>query len=135
MIESWEKCEQVSHTEMYRFFHGLKCTAGSIGLMEWSNVAEDLTHLYHQQDESHVSESLRKTAIEEMKKLIIPDDKLLADAEVASSIEKKFFMLLIDQDIDFVTLVKETMEKEGINVLLLRQRKKDGNVFAIQPNL
>ncbi|MDX1770167.1 MAG: diguanylate cyclase [Planococcaceae bacterium] len=135
MVESWEKCEQVSHTEMYRFFHGLKGTAGSIGLMEWSNVAEDLTHLYHHQDESHVSDFLRVTAIEEMKKLIVPDDKLLADAEVASSSEKKFFMLLIDQDIDFVTLVKETMEKEGINVLIAPTAKKGMEMFfTLQPN-
>lgn len=134
-ISLWENSQQLSHEEIYRFFHSLKGTSGTVGLHEWSKVAEQLVDLYDQTNKETVSSELRKIALDGLKSLLIQDERLLAQAEVASTLEKKYFVLIIDDDIAFVNLIKETLEQVGITVLIASTAKKGLEMFfTLQPN-
>ena len=63
-ISLWENSQQLSHEEIYRFFHSLKGTSGTVGLHEWSKVAEQLVDLYDQTNKETVSSVLRKIALD-----------------------------------------------------------------------
>ncbi len=134
-IVLWEKHDQLSHKDMFLFFHSLKGTAGTVGLHEWSIKAERLIHLFEQTNEAIVPSLLKDMVLHELKSLLIMDEQKLGLAEVASTGEKKYIVLIIDNDIEFVSLVKETLEKEDISVLVAPTAKKGLEIFfTFQPN-
>ncbi|WP_017378857.1 diguanylate cyclase [Paenisporosarcina sp. TG-14] len=132
----WESQEQLSNKDMFQFFHSLKGTAGTVGLHEWSEIAGKLLYLFEETSEDLVSSKLRNTALQKMKNLLIEDEQLVAHSEVVSTLlEEKYFVLIIDNDIEFVRLVKDTLETENIGVLIAPTAKKGLEMFfTLQPN-
>ncbi|RXT06276.1 response regulator [Ammoniphilus sp. CFH 90114] len=114
--------DAVEETELYRFLHTVKGTAGTIGLSEWSEVAEKL--------ESKVNKDSTETWDKsKTKNLLLP---FIILSTTYDSFKKEDFLddshqlarnqeglvLIIDDDTTLLTYLKDTLERENIMTVI-----------------
>ncbi|MDX1807160.1 MAG: response regulator, partial [Paenisporosarcina sp.] len=134
-ILQWENQQQITQDEMYRFFHGIKGTAGSIGLSTWSLVADKQLDHFHQHSQDAVSQSLKASALQSISNLLMEDEQIVTKSQMSATLDKNYVILIIDDDIIFVSNLKEILENEGITVFVAPTAKKGLELFfTLQPN-
>ncbi|MFD1861489.1 diguanylate cyclase [Planococcus chinensis] len=137
-FSKWHAQQHVQEREVYRFLHTMKGTAGTIGLMELSefcgtqlaSFAEDSTALLPVQSLEHFMATL--TAF------FTPEEPA-AEAAPSSPEDasgKKSFVLVIDADAAFAASIKESLEQQGIPVVIALDGKKGMEFFyTLQPQM
>jgi two-component system cell cycle response regulator len=137
-INAWSGQDLVEEQEIYRFFHNLKGTSGTIGLLEIEKFSEEKEKIF---SEKSTKAFLRK----EWSKHLLPLTHLLpyVDLENKSSettalnesaaldnpdnIQKR--VLVIDDDVHFVTYVKEVLEKQNYPVSIALNAERGLKLF------
>ena len=135
-LSRWSKENEVSVKEVYRFLHSIKGTAASIDLPEWSEVASHLLDKIDENDSSY----WRIEAVTKLLSAIInlsnqqQNDILLpsCDKEIPSDGEKEKLVLLIEDDISMLTILKSALEEAGLMVLVAMDAEKGINIFYDQ---
>ncbi|WP_138751265.1 GGDEF domain-containing response regulator [Paenibacillus sinopodophylli] len=127
-IEEWTLQEIVEEHELHRFFHNLKGTSGTIGLMEMERFSASKESLF-------VEKSVRTLTCSEWSEHVVPLTNMFnsemihneppAETVKAAALKPKSSqdssldqkrVLVIDDDVDFVTYVKEVLEKNDYQV-------------------
>ena len=127
----WDEHDFITEQELYFFLHGIKGTAGSIGLIELTTIAnEKLTHL-EELSQKHWEKSDWKTYLEPLiegldfyKKNAGMLQAEQTEPQALEHILEKDFILVIDDDIVFITYIKEVLEKEGYSVIVAHNGKR-----------
>lgn len=139
-FSKWVTQKQIQELEVYRFLHTMKGTAGTIGLLELSNFcgtqleffAEDSTKLLPVESLQHFMSTLTH---------FFKDEELYSEVETAVSFglespTKGSFVLIIDPDAFFASSIKETLEHQGIPVVIALNGKKGMEFFyTLQPQM
>lgn len=148
-LEHWRTLDEIPEKEIYVFLHGIRGTAGTIGLQELSEIAKDL--LYHLDEDGEspwsrrawgrflmpIIKVIKKVDLEKSEELEaeVSNEKSVNSVEViddsrfiAGTLEDRV-ILLIEEDIILVTYLIEHLEKEGYQVLIARTIQKGLEIY------
>lgn len=137
-FSNWRMQQNIQEREVYRFLHTMKGTAGTIGLMDLSqfcgtqleSFAEDSTAILPVQSLEPLMETLAAFLTSEESVSESPARSPEADAA------KDSFVLVIDADAKFAASIKETLEEQGISVVIALDGKKGMEFFrTLQPQM
>ncbi|MBD7907480.1 diguanylate cyclase [Sporosarcina gallistercoris] len=136
----WDAKKFVKESELYTFLHTLKGTAGTIGLHDLAEFCSAHLEILSPHDESVIPIS----SLKNFKKNIL----LLADGNkkerrnyvlpdlYVDHFDQETFILIIDDDLEFVTFTKELLEQLGAQVLIAMDGKRGIQQFYdLQPNM
>ncbi|WP_042347871.1 diguanylate cyclase [Bacillus massiliigorillae] len=130
-FQQWENQQFITEQELYVFLHSLKGTAGSIGLNELSTISTQKITPLQENEQKQWEKSKWKSYLAP---LIEGSDFYIRNADISNEplieahlIENELeqdFILVIDDDIVFITFIKELLEKEGFSVIIANNGKR-----------
>ncbi|WP_084242839.1 response regulator transcription factor [Planomicrobium okeanokoites] len=127
----WQTQQHVQERDVYRFLHTMKGTAGTIGLMDLSVFSGNQLEFYSEDSKALVPFQKLTPLMETFTAFFTSDEPVLAAA--VSSFEnaapKESFVLVIDADANFAAAVKETLEAQGVSVVIALDGKKGLEFF------
>ncbi|MEK3659145.1 hypothetical protein BSK65_12505 [Paenibacillus odorifer] len=134
-LQEWSELSEVNEKDIYRFLHNLKGTAGTVGLQEVEQFA-DATLPYFMES------SLKSWSIEEWGDYLYPLIPLFnQDSSVSlgsvKTLDKKGNddalphndILLIDDDVELVAYLKESLEKQNYYVSIALSAERGLKIF------
>lgn len=139
-FSKWFKQKEIQEREVYRFLHTMKGTAGTIGLMELSDFCG--TQLEHFSEDS-----VRLLPVDSLEEFMLTlrnffvAENFSSDVETVVDLEehsltKKSLVLVIDSDTKFASHIKESLEEQGIPVVIALDGKKGMEFFyTLQPQM
>nr|WP_285851311.1 diguanylate cyclase [Sporosarcina aquimarina] len=136
----WETKKMVNESELYAFLHTLKGTAGTIGLHDLAEFCSAHLEILSPDDEAGIPVSSLKNFKKNIRLLVNGNKKQRQDIVLpdlyTNHFDQETFILLIDDDLEFVTFVKELLEQLGAQVLVAMNGKRGIQQFYdMQPNM
>ncbi|SDO51614.1 GGDEF domain-containing response regulator [Alkalicoccus daliensis] len=125
--EGWLTAEYIREKELYRFFHNIKGTAGTIGMSGIHDTAEEKLNLLAEDSERKwtqkewkplLSELLPYAAVEEIEPV---EEEKLEETKAEPSVP---LILIIDDDVEFAAFLKDLMEDNGYQALIALNGEK-----------
>lgn len=130
-FKNWDELEFISEQEIYHFLHSLKGTAGSIGLDELSVTASEKLEPLTEGSEKNWSKpewtSYLASLIEGIsffQKNINIQQEEKSQLYLSENSLNQEFILVIDDDIVFISYLKNVLEKEGYSVIVAYNGKR-----------
>lgn len=130
-FQKWEGLDFIHEHDIYSFLHSLKGTAGSIGLNELSTVASEKIETLTENSDKQWSKDTWKnylSPIIEAKCFFHTNYDIEASEASLSYSENTFadhdFILVIDDDMIFISYIKNVLEKQGYSVLIAHNGKR-----------
>lgn len=120
-INHWSLQSSVEEHEIHRFFHNLKGTSGTIGLNEIEKFSHAKQLLFEENSavpcskeewSKHLLPLLEMFPNEAERSDFVEHSPEIEDAEIDIHASMNKRVLVIDDDVDFVTYVKEVLEKQ-----------------------
>ncbi|OLS38365.1 hypothetical protein BTR22_06920 [Alkalihalophilus pseudofirmus] len=142
----WRSKECIEEKELYRFLHTLKGTAGSIGLEEvaktvnekLSSLSEDSHTIWPTEKWEHFIAPICNLDEYTGHKIIKKEDSQveISNPQITNSSElDKEFILIIDDDLEFITYTKDLLERQGYSVIVATNGKKGLNlIYDLRPS-
>ncbi|REB07873.1 diguanylate cyclase [Sporosarcina sp. BI001-red] len=136
----WGNKKIVNESELYAFLHTLKGTAGTIGLQPLAEFCDAHLEILSPDDEAGIPISSLKNFKKNIRLLANGNEKkrrdlVLPDLSV-NHFDQDTFILLIDDDLEFVSFVKELLEQLGAQVLVAMNGTRGIQQFYdMQPNM
>ncbi|MGN7476218.1 diguanylate cyclase [Solibacillus silvestris] len=142
-INKWEQQPSIKEHDLYTFLHNLKGTAGSIGMEDLSEIAGTKLNFLEEQSE----ESWEK---DNWKDFLLPIEEVVSFVETnmqrhiqeehephfASAINSKNFILVIDDDMVFVSYIKTVLEAKGFMVIVAHNGQRGLElIYELSPAL
>lgn len=141
-FQKWDKYDFILEKELYTFLHNLKGTAGSIGLDELTIIASEKLEMLNETSEKNWSKN-------EWQAYLVPiiegikfyETNIL---ELGEEIEfnathncyEQDFILIIDDDIVFISYMKNVLEKKGYSVMVAHNGKRGMElIYELQPSI
>ncbi|MFF5994706.1 diguanylate cyclase [Lysinibacillus sp. KU-BSD001] len=142
-FQSWNKSDFISEREIYSFLHSLKGTAGSIGLHELSSMGseklESLTETSEKQWsrkewKNYLSPIIEAISFYQTNYPIQPLDNTLV--QVTNYATNREFILVIDDDVIFISYIKTVLEEQGYAVLVAHNGKRGLElIYELRPSI
>lgn len=138
-LEKWQNKEAVSQSELMNFFSTVTNSAKRLQLLDFSTKATQyLEDIHHLKKEPLPKKDWQRfitpfvALIDDFKNR--PSSNVVTYNRVAQ--EEKEFILLIDDDVDFVTLAKYLLEKEGFLLIVAPDGKRGLEmIYDFKPSL
>ncbi|WP_432353364.1 diguanylate cyclase [Sporosarcina sp. A2] len=136
----WDTKKFVNESELYAFLHTLKGTAGTIGLNDLAEFCTAHLEILSPDDESGIPVSSLKNFKKNIRLLIDGNKKksreIMVPEVYANHFDQETFILIIDDDLEFVSFVKELLEHLGAQVLVAMNGTRGIQLFYdMQPNM
>lgn len=117
--------EPIAHLDVYRLVHSIKGTAGTIGLPEWSAIAERLLEDIREEDTRTWTPEVAANALSVFAGLLpAPEDPQSKSDSEATSVDRKGedgtanpLILLVDDDMALLMILKDVLERQQWQVL------------------
>ncbi|MGM7634517.1 GGDEF domain-containing response regulator [Bacillus sp. Hm123] len=123
-FRTWEEREFITEKELYLFLHSLKGTAGTVGLTELSVISnEKIATLEEDGQQQWLTADWKNYLAPMIEGLYFYEKNAITAGELKNEYKdgiksEKEFILVIDDDIVFITFIKDLLEKEGYSVLI-----------------
>lgn len=139
-FSKWMSQRHIQEQDVYRFLHTMKGTAGTIGLSEVSDYCGAQIELFAEDSNALLSVESLKPFMTTLTSMIATEESDLAVELAAVSVEnysaKESFILIIDADAAFASSIKESLEQQGIPVVIALDAKKGMEFFyTLQPQM
>ncbi|WP_078555086.1 diguanylate cyclase [Bacillus alkalicellulosilyticus] len=135
-ITRWNKAGTVTNKEIYRFFHSLKGTAASIDLSEIASLAEDVLEEIDESRTEDWEKSEWVVLIEPLQPFLTDDvpitNEVIEPISPTIKEERNNLILLVDDDFEMVTYLKEQLEQKGYLVMAAMTAAKALQIFYNQ---
>ncbi|MGG0644055.1 diguanylate cyclase [Sporosarcina gallistercoris] len=136
----WDAEKIVNESELYTFLHTLKGTAGTIGLHDLAEFCSAHLEILTPDDESAIPISSLKNFKKNVRLLADGNKKKRCNYVLPDlyfdHFDQETFILIIDDDLEFVSFVKELLEQLGAQVLIAMDGKRGIQQFYdMQPNM
>lgn len=137
-VEMWQPGDTISRDQIYRFLHSVHGTAASIGLPDYSQAAsEKLTELNKELKDKWSFEEVMtryfspfiKDMTEQAEPLRESSFVPVTTVETIEEQDAKAVVLMIDEDLDFLSGMKSGLEQRGFIVLLAASPEKGLEMF------
>lgn len=138
-FSKWVAQPQIQEREIHRFLHTMKGTAGTVGLMELSTFCETQLEYFAEDSTELLPVDSLKPFMSILTSFFEGEDTQLEEitansGEVPSA--KESLVLIIDADAKFASSVKESLEKQGIPVVIALNGQKGTEFFyTLQPQM
>lgn len=135
-LQEWSLQSEIIEHEIYRFLHNLKGTAGTIGLCEIEQFAEDSLLFFQESSLKSWSTEAWESYLNPLISLLDKDDA--ADSEEVHSLEQSVSaanlltqqeILLIDDDLELVAYLKESLEESNYYVSIALSAEQGLKIF------
>lgn len=139
-IDEWTSQTVVEEQEIHRFFHNLKGTSGTLGLVEIERFSESKEQLFAERSDNTLSRTEWSEHLIPLRSMITPvqtqvelpnrshtDDVYLKTSQDSLNDHKR--VLVIDDDVEFVTYVKEVLEKSDYQVSIALTAERGLKLF------
>ena len=130
-LQKWYNLDFVIEQDMYNFLHSLKGTAGSIGLMELSMIASEKLELLTENSDKQWEKNKWKKYLSSVIEAISfyqtnADLPNIEDNELYQTeyLDDQDLILVIDNDMVFISYIKNVLEKYGYTVIGSQSGKK-----------
>lgn len=136
----WDEKKVIPEAELYRFLHTLKGTAGTIGLQDLAEFCTAHLEILTSDDDAGIPVSSLKKFKKNIR-LLANGNETKSQAIVVPEVyvnhfDEETFILLIDDDLEFVSFVKELLERLGAQVLVAMNGTRGIQQFYdMQPNM
>ncbi|ATP40659.1 diguanylate cyclase [Solibacillus sp. R5-41] len=142
-FQKWDELEFVTERQIYYFLHSLKGTAGSIGLCELTTIASEKIEPLNENEERHWSKS-------EWKSYLAPIIEGISFYQTNFNVQQventqlistdnsydQEFILIIDDDIVFISYLKDVLEKKGHSVIVAYNGKRGLElIYELKPSI
>ena len=143
MFQKWDEIDLITEQEMYNFLHSIKGTAGSIGLKELSDIAgEKLAPL--------LETSEKQWSKDEWKGYLCPIIEVMgfyqtnytirnvanSSPNVGDYVANREFILVIDDDVIFISYLKSVLEEQGHSVIVAHNGKRGLElIYELRPSI
>ncbi|WP_181186091.1 GGDEF domain-containing response regulator [Alkalicoccus urumqiensis] len=132
-VALWKDKGDVPEVELYRFFHNLKGTAGTVGMQKIHDLAEVQMRELREQ-------SGRVCTPSEWQRLLAPllpyvqESTVLMEAVEEAAVQEADqkdtpLLLVIDDDVEFVTYMKDMLEENGYQALIAMTGEKGVELY------
>ncbi|CAM3773733.1 GGDEF domain-containing response regulator [Alkalicoccus chagannorensis] len=132
-MRQWNEEEEIRENELYRFFHNIKGTAGTIGMQEVHDIAAVQLDSLEEGSESYWSrEEWRRAMVPLLPYVDDPEQEETLMEEVGSVQEPSEdtpLLLIIDDDVEFVTYLKDLVEGSGYQALVAMNGEKGVELY------
>ena len=144
MFQKWDELEVIFEQEMYRFLHMVKGTAGSIGLKELSDIASEKL-------QSLEETSKKQWCKDEWKGYLSPIIEAMGFYKTNYTIQNvdhssphlatyamanREFILVIDDDVIFISYLKSVLEEQGHAVIVAHNGKRGLElIYELKPSI
>ncbi|WP_274309662.1 diguanylate cyclase [Solibacillus daqui] len=129
-FKTWSEQEFITEREIYSFLHNLKGTAGTIGLDDFSQIANEKLYLLDETSNNKWIKTEWKaflsTLIEGIHFYQTNADPMNEDTQLAipNHTLNQELILVIDDDIIFISYIKRVLEKNGYTVVIAYNEKR-----------
>ena len=140
-FSSWFEQEHIQERELYRFFHTMKGTAGTIGMGGLSDFCASQPETLSETSSAIISVHSLKNFILLMRNFFHEKESNRLEVkqieEVPVSIEENSsFILIIDDDVEFASFVKESLEENGVQAVIALTGKRGIELFyTLHPHM
>ncbi|MEK3765615.1 MULTISPECIES: diguanylate cyclase [unclassified Solibacillus] len=142
-IQSWEQQPAIQEHDLYTFLHNLKGTAGSIGMEDLSEISGRKLDLLEENSKKAWTKEEWKDLIVQIEEVVSFFDTNLqrsnADVNEISYINEQFnknFILVIDDDMVFVSFIKNVLETKGFIVIVAHNGQRGLElIYELNPAL
>lgn len=139
-IEDWTNQDAVAEQDIHRFFHNLKGTSGTIGLAEVEKFSEAKELLFSEKSAKALQLANWSEHVLPLADMFQPAEQRVEESEFdagslnqAHSFDENFRtqkrVLVIDDDVEFVTYVKEILEKHDYPVSIALTAERGLKIF------
>ena len=123
----WKEKESISEAELYLFLHTLKGTSGTIGMEELSIFCSGQLDILSADNESkmpvHTLNNFKNRILQYLNDTDEKSRNKLPEIHTYR-FDVKTSILIIDDDLEFVSFVKEFMESMGAHVIITWNEKR-----------
>ncbi|OKL35510.1 diguanylate cyclase [Domibacillus mangrovi] len=138
-FSNWSDTEHVKEQELYRFLHTMKGTSGTIGMTDLARFCSGQLDTLTETSDALIPVRSLKNFISLMRNFFVQDStpiQVHTSTNLTSAENNDSFVLIIDDDLEFVSYVKENLEKSGIQVVIALDGKKGLELFyTLLPNM
>ncbi|WP_438319244.1 diguanylate cyclase [Sporosarcina sp. FA9] len=134
----WKEKESISEAELYLFLHSLKGTSGTFGMEELSIFCSGQLNILSANNELkipvHTLNNLKKRILQYIKDTDENSHYKLLEIPTYK-FDVKTSVLIIDDDLEFVSYVKEFLESMGAQVIIALNAKRGVEQFySVRPS-
>jgi len=139
-FDQWSRQKAVKESELYAFLHTLKGTSGTIGLTDLAEFCSAHLDILSPDDESSIPVSSLKNFKKNIRMLVNGSEKKdrgnLVPEVYSQRFDQNTFVLVIDNDLEFISFVKDVLEQLGAQVLVaLNGARGIQQFYDMKPNL
>ncbi|MBD8036179.1 diguanylate cyclase [Solibacillus sp. A46] len=142
-IQSWEQQPTIQEHDLYTFLHNLKGTAGSIGMEDLSEISGQKLDLLEENSKKTWTKEDWKGLTVQIEEVVSFFDTNLqcsnADINETRYINEQFnknFILVIDDDMVFVSFIKNILESKGFIVIVAHNGQRGLElIYELNPAL
>ncbi|PID22148.1 diguanylate cyclase [Sporosarcina sp. P3] len=141
IFEEWKARGSLTERELYYFLHKLKGTSGTIGLQQLSlfcaSQLEILTSSNDQKIPVSSLENLKNRIRSHFDSTIdVKKEEFQLPDRYINRLDTETFVLIIDQDLEFVSYLKELLEKLGAQVIIsLNGKRGIEQFYSMRPSI
>lgn len=138
-FQEWKQEKNITESELYQFLHKLMGTAGTIGLHRLSEFCESQLEILSADSEIRIPVGSLENFINRIQVMIVEEMKDSEKEQVKkvplNRFDEETLVLLIDDDLEFVSYVKELLEGIGAQVMVALNGKRGIEQFySMKPN-
>lgn len=131
-FSNWSDHEHIMEKELYRFLHTMKGTSGTIGMTDLAHFCSLQMETLTETSDTAIPVRSLKNFISLMRKFFdqdLPPIQVPTPASMPPAEYHNSFVLIIDDDLEFVSYVKENLERNSIQVVVALDGKKGLELF------
>lgn len=137
-FSKWLAQPYIQEREVYRFLHTMKGTAGTIGLMELSEFCGQQLNSFAEDNTALLPVGSLEPLMDTLNAFFTSEEPV-SETTVSTFDDapaKESFVLVIDADAQFAASVKESLEAQGIPVVIALDAQKGMEFFyTLQPQM
>lgn len=136
-FEQWNKRESITERELYEFLHKLKGTAGTIGLKRLSEFCTSQLDILSHESEGIMPAYSLMNFKNKLQELVSGQQDFQQDDLVKARKRRLegLLVLIIDDDLEFVSYIKDLLEHQGAQVTIALNGKRGIEMFySVRPS-
>ncbi|WP_301108568.1 diguanylate cyclase [Sporosarcina sp.] len=141
IFDEWEMRGSLTERELYYFLHKLKGTSGTIGLQQLSLFCASQLEILSSSNDQKIP----VTSLENLKNRIrlhfddsiaVKKEEFQLPDQYVNHLDQETFILIIDDDLEFVSYLKELLEKLGAQVIIsLNGKRGIEQFYSMRPSI
>lgn len=137
-INNWKEKQSVSENELYRFFHNIKGTSGTIGMQELNKIAAEHLETLDEYSSKLWSEGEWQSLVDQLPIFVSRGHQTghTITAEIHEPDKDRPFILIVDDDVEFVAFMKDFLENNGFQTIIALTGERGLELFYdVKPSL